>query len=113
MGNTFAFDPVTGKYGDIVVHRPYQNQMCQVSLGERNIGIVAGPDDLTGWTAISSAQGPRLLGLRMVNGFKSRWLAVDYLLNVGVRLPDNRCIPALDHHPEFYCGRFGEGCFLG
>jgi hypothetical protein len=112
MGMTFCFDPVTGKHEDIVVHRPYHEKMCQVSLGDRNIGMVSGPDDLTGWTAISSAQPPRLIGLRMVNGFKSRWLAVDYLLNVGVRLPDNKCIPELDHHPLGYHDIMGDGqCF--
>lgn len=109
MSKYSSFDPVTGRHGDIVIHRRGANGASLVSLGERTIGQVFGPDSYDGWTALSHAQPPRLIGIRMVRGFRSRWKAVEYLLDVGVRLPDNRCIPELDHHPVGYHNVLGDG----
>lgn len=103
MSAKFSFDPVTGQVEDLIVHRRKGNRSL-VGLGKRFIGEIHGPDSLDGYTAISHAQPPRLLGLRMVSGFRTRWQAVEYLLNVGVRLPQNRCVPELGHHPEGYHG---------
>lgn len=83
MGKYFAPDPVTGVYADIVVKRPYHAGLCVVMLGERRIGQVY-QSNIEGWGAISEAHGDNLHGLRHVKGFRSRWFAVKYLLDVGV-----------------------------
>lgn len=109
-----ALDPVTGKFGDIVVHRPLAHGRSIVDLGDRVIGEVWGPDRHDGWTAVSHAQRPHLFGLRTVTGFRTRWQAVQYLLKVGVYLPQNYCVPDIDHHAPGYCGAFEPGkCHLG
>lgn len=110
MSKQTPYDPVTGKIADLVVRRPDESGQQVVWLGDRRIGIIFRPiTAYDGWTAVSMSQPPRLFGLRMVRGFGTRRAAVEYLLQVGVYLPDNRCIPELDHHPPGYCGSWKPG----
>jgi hypothetical protein len=87
----FAFDKTLGegRWGDIVWrYRPVglpdsPVKRYIVSVGDRTVGEIWWVT--RGWTAISHAQGDDLLGLRSVEGFRTRWAATEYLLNVGVR----------------------------
>lgn len=114
MSRYFAFDHTTGRHEDIVVKRSTAAGSV-VMLGSRSIGQIFPPTSgCKGWDAVSHAQPPYLFGLRLVRGFRTRWDAVEYLLQAGVHLPENRCVPALDHHPLGYHGcnpRDPDACF--
>jgi hypothetical protein len=93
MSRYSAFDQVTGAWGEIKwLPRPVPTgpdgavtRRYVVKVGERTVGEIWALD--RGWHAISAAQGPMLRGLRGVDGFRTRWAATEYLLNVGVRPP--------------------------
>lgn len=97
-------DPLTGEWGDLVIRRPDpETRHRQVFVGDRNIGQIAGPTPRSrfmGWWACSTAQPPRLQGLRSYTGFHSMLTAAFYLVEVGVYLPRNHCVAALDWHAE-------------
>ena len=84
MSRYSARDKVTGQWGDIVWRKQGTPAFRYiVSVGNRRVGEVWPMSG--GWTAISYAQGSDLLGLRGVHGFRTRWTATEYLLDVGVR----------------------------
>lgn len=91
MGNYSCMDPKTGKYEDIVYRhkgRPQGNTL--VYLGDRLIGEIFGPSErLLDWVAVSHADKDDLKGLRMVQGFRTRRAATEYLIDVGVRPLDS------------------------
>lgn len=91
MSRYSAYDKVTGRWGEIRwLHRPIPTDppinRYLVKVGDRSVGEVW-PFSPFGWKAISYAQGADLLGLRAVDGFRTRWKATEYLLDVGVRPP--------------------------
>lgn len=88
MSRYSAFDKVTGAWGEIVwllrpvhLHPPVVRYL--VKVGERTVGEIWFLHK--GWTAISYAEKGELRGLRGVDGFRTRWAATEYLLEVGVR----------------------------
>lgn len=91
MSRYYAMDKVTGGVGDIVWHKqPLPGDLRYryiVTVGNRKIGEIWPMGD-GGWSAISYARGSDLRGLRSVDGFRTRWAATEYLLNVGVRPVD-------------------------
>lgn len=81
MSKYYAKDPTTEQFASIVCHQhkhPDFRQWYTVTVGETTVGQVihAGRD---GWVAISYAQ-TTLRGLRKVEGFRTRWQAIVYLL---------------------------------
>lgn len=107
-------DPITGEWEHLYFTRKDKTiNRSLVMHGERIIGELFG-DSKSGWDVVSHAQHPRLMGLRLVRGFRTRQDAAEYLLQVGVYLPDNRCVPELDHHPVTAHGTWHEDeCWLG
>jgi hypothetical protein len=91
MSRHSAFDQVTGAWGEIKwLSRPVPQHLGPdirryvVQVGERKVGEVWAMEP--GWLAISGADKPHLRGLRGVSGFRTRWAATEYILDVGVRL---------------------------
>lgn len=80
MSRYFAVDPLTGKYGDIVCRRhPQGPQWYSVTVGTFPIGSVVAIGN-HGWDAISDVGVEMLRGQRSVQGFRTRWDAIEYLL---------------------------------
>lgn len=73
-----------GAYWDIVVSRPVASRpLTSVWLrrnGNRSLLCQVGRDVRFGWTTI--VVGQRLTGPRMVSGFKTRWQAIEYAIQV-------------------------------
>lgn len=92
MSRYFAFDKTTGKFGDIV----WRKQMVDpsdrksyrylVSVGDRLVGEVWDLG-LRGWTGIAHGDSEELLGLRSMGGFRTRWYATNYILEIAVQEP--------------------------
>lgn len=74
-----------GAWGEIVWRHQNPPGRYIVSVGERRVGEVW--NMRPGWFAIAYAPRERLLGLRGVHGFRTRWAATEYILDVGVRPP--------------------------
>lgn len=87
MSRFSAFDADLGQWGEIVwrAQRDADGRIFRyvVSVGDRKVGEVW--PMRPGWHAVSYARPERLLGLRGVDDFRTRWSATEYLLNVGLR----------------------------
>lgn len=75
--------PYASQYEDIHISRPRGDgyHLLTVRLGKNLIGQIGRHS--RGWTAISNASAETLKGLRLVEGLRTQWACVEYLLRAG------------------------------
>lgn len=78
-----VMSPFTGQCEDIHISRPRGDgyHLLTVRLGRSLIGQIGRHSH--GWTAISNASTETLKGLRLVEGLRTQWACVEYLLRAG------------------------------